>query len=48
VTKLAEIGFNTALYWENNDIKTYVSFIPTSGITGEGIPDLLGVIMKYS
>ena len=45
---MAEKGFNTALYWENEDIKTHVSFVPTSGVTGEGIPDLLGVILKYT
>ena len=45
---MAEKGFNTSLYWENTDTRTYVSLIPTSGVTGEGIPDLMGVILKYS
>lgn len=45
---LTEKGFNTALYWENPDIKRYVSIIPTSGVTGEGIPDLFCVMLKYS
>lgn len=35
-------------YWENDDPATYVSVIPTSGITGEGIPDILSVIVKYT
>jgi translation initiation factor 5B len=30
------------------DPKTYFPIVPTSGITGEGIPDLLGVIIKYT
>jgi translation initiation factor 5B len=34
------------LYWENPDRDEYISIIPTSGITGEGIPDILGVIIK--
>ena len=48
ITELAERGFNAALYWENPDVSSYISLVPTSGITGEGLPDLLGVILKYS
>lgn len=46
--ELAEKGFNSALFWENPDVSSYVSLVPTSGVTGEGLPDLLGVILKYS
>ena len=45
---LTERWFNTTLYWENENIRKYVSIVPTSGITGEGIPDLFGVMLKYS
>lgn len=45
---LTEKGFNTTLYWTNDNIRKYVSIVPTSGITGEGIPDLFGVMLKYS
>ncbi|CAD8169001.1 unnamed protein product [Paramecium octaurelia] len=48
ITQLAEKGFNVAFYWENEDPKTYISVVPTSGFTGEGIPDLLSVIVKYT
>lgn len=46
-TKLefAEIGFNTELYWENKDVRRNVSLVPTSAITGEGIPDLLMLLL---
>lgn len=37
----AEQGFNSALYYENENISEYVSFVPTSAITGEGLPDLI-------
>merc|ERR1739838_1528 len=39
--QLAAEGLNTKLWWENKDIKSYISVIPTSAHTGEGIPDLL-------
>ncbi|CBN80114.1 EIF5B, eukaryotic translation initiation factor 5B [Ectocarpus siliculosus] len=34
-------GLNTELYWKNDDPTHTVSMVPTSAITGEGIPDLL-------
>lgn len=37
----AEQGFNACIYYENPDIEEYVSFVPTSAITGEGLPDLM-------
>ncbi|KAL0221919.1 hypothetical protein RCL1_001773 [Eukaryota sp. TZLM3-RCL] len=45
---LAGEGFNTALYWENPDERRYVNVIPTSAITGEGIPDLLYMVIKLT
>lgn len=36
------------MYWENNDPLDYVSLIPTSGITGEGLPDMLSILVQYS
>ena len=36
------------MYWENKDPSSYFSVVPTSGVTGEGIPDLLSVISKYT
>lgn len=40
----AEIGFNTALYWENNEPEEFLSFCPTSAITGEGLSDLMAYL----
>lgn len=39
--EMAQLGFNSELYWENDDIRKVISLVPTSAITGEGIPDLL-------
>lgn len=43
--ELAEIGFNTELYWENQDVRKTISLVPTSAISGEGIPDLLMLLL---
>ena len=45
---LNEQGLNVALYWENPDIRKYVNIVPTSAITGEGIPDLLQLLVKLT
>mmetsp|Transcript_8358 Transcript_8358/g.21996 ORF Transcript_8358/g.21996 Transcript_8358/m.21996 type:complete len:1106 (+) Transcript_8358:1-3318(+) len=49
-TKLAfaELGLNTELYWENPDPRKYISLVPTSAITGEGMPDLLMMLVSLS
>ncbi len=47
-TELAEKGFNTELYWLNDSVRDYVSLVPTSGVTGEGIPDMLACVVKYT
>lgn len=46
--QLNEQGLNVALYWENPDPKTFVNVIPTSAITGEGIPDLLQLVVRLT
>ena len=43
-----ENGLNICEYWKNDDPSTYISAIPTSAMTGEGIPDILGMIVKYT
>jgi len=41
-------GLNSCLYYENKDFRKYVSLVPTSAITGEGIPDLLMLITQLT
>ncbi|KAL1869982.1 hypothetical protein VTK73DRAFT_2876 [Phialemonium thermophilum] len=49
-TKLAfaEQGFNSELFYENKSITKYVSLVPTSAHTGEGIPDMLKLIVQLT
>ncbi|KAI0216205.1 eukaryotic translation initiation factor 5B, partial [Massospora cicadina] len=44
----AEQGLNAKLYYENKNFAKYVSFVPTSAITGEGIPDLLHLLVTLT
>ena len=46
MTQLNEQGLNCALYWENNSPEDTISLVPTSAHTGEGVPDLLGMLIK--
>ncbi|KAF9881368.1 eukaryotic translation initiation factor 5b [Colletotrichum karsti] len=49
-TKLAfaEQGFNAELFYENKSMARNVSLIPTSAHTGEGIPDMLKLIVHLT
>ncbi|EWC43383.1 eukaryotic translation initiation factor 5B [Drechslerella stenobrocha 248] len=49
-TKLAfsEQGLNTELFYDNKNMGRYVSFVPTSAHTGEGIPDMLKLLVTLT
>lgn len=38
-------GLNVALYWKNPDPRSFVNVVPTSAISGEGLPDLLQLMV---
>lgn len=46
VCQLAENEINACLYYNNTDYKTFISMVPLSSKSGEGISDLLMVISK--
>ncbi|CAD26978.1 TRANSLATION INITIATION FACTOR IF-2P [Encephalitozoon cuniculi GB-M1] len=48
VVAFAEMGLNAKLFYENTDQKRFVSLVPTSAISGEGIPDLISLILELS
>ena len=43
-----EQGLNSKLYWENDDINHTVSLVPTSAHSGEGVPDLLMMLITLT
>lgn len=45
IVQFAEQGLNAALFYENPDPRSYVSLVPTSAITGEGMGNLLALIV---
>lgn len=48
IVEFAEQGLNSCLYWDNQNMGKYVSLIPTSAITGEGVPDLLHLLVDLT
>lgn len=46
VTQFAEQGMNAALFYDNPDPRSYVSLVPTSAVTGEGMGNLLALIVE--
>lgn len=45
--QFAEQGLNAALFYENPDPNEYISLVPTSAITGEGMGNILFIIIEY-
>ncbi|KAL0206887.1 hypothetical protein P9112_012598 [Eukaryota sp. TZLM1-RC] len=45
---IAGEGINSALYYDNEDDRRFVNVVPTSAVTGEGIPDLLYTIVRLT
>lgn len=46
IVQFAEQGLNAALFYESPDPRSYVNLVPTSAITGEGMGNLLYLIVE--
>lgn len=48
ILQFKEKGYNSALYWENKSLQDTISLVPTSAHSGEGMPDLLTLMIQMS
>ncbi|CAJ1976957.1 unnamed protein product [Sphenostylis stenocarpa] len=48
ITQFKEQGMNTELYYKNKEMGETFSIVPTSAISGEGIPDLLLLLVQWT
>merc|ERR1740129_2201371 len=48
ITAIAEQGLNCALFYENPDPREYISMIPTSAHSGDGMGNLMSMLVQLS
>ncbi|KAF9498232.1 hypothetical protein BDN71DRAFT_1443534 [Pleurotus eryngii] len=48
ILAFAEEGLNAVLYYENKNFARNVSLVPTSAITGEGVPDMIMLLVNLT
>ncbi|KAH9617876.1 hypothetical protein KSS87_003361 [Heliosperma pusillum] len=48
ITQFKEQGLNTELYYKNKEMGETFSIVPTSAISGEGIPDMLLLLVNWT
>ncbi|KAL6567655.1 hypothetical protein OROGR_001323 [Orobanche gracilis] len=48
ITQFKEQGLNTELYYKNKEMGETFNIVPTSAISGEGIPDLLLLLVQWT
>ncbi|XP_046461821.1 eukaryotic translation initiation factor 5B-like [Daphnia pulex] len=48
ITQLAEQSMNAAVFYENPDSRSYVSMVPTSAATGDGMGNLMSLIVELT
>ena len=48
ILAFAEQGLNAVLYYDNKNFRSNVSLVPTSAITGEGVPDMISLLVNLT
>ncbi|CAM9453307.1 unnamed protein product [Lampetra fluviatilis] len=48
IAQFAEQGLNAALFYENKDTRTYLSMVPTSAHTGDGMGNLIALVVELT
>uniref|UniRef100_A0A5S6QLD4 Eukaryotic translation initiation factor 5B n=1 Tax=Trichuris muris TaxID=70415 RepID=A0A5S6QLD4_TRIMR len=47
IGQFAEQGLNATLFWENKDLDDYISLVPTSAHTGDGMGNLMAAVVHF-
>uniref|UniRef100_H2ZBR2 Eukaryotic translation initiation factor 5B n=1 Tax=Ciona savignyi TaxID=51511 RepID=H2ZBR2_CIOSA len=47
IVQFAEQGLNVKLYYENEDTKHWISMVPTSAISGDGMGNLMALVVQF-
>ncbi|OQR72505.1 eukaryotic translation initiation factor 5B-like [Tropilaelaps mercedesae] len=48
ITQFAEQGLNAALFYENPDPKSFISLVPTSAFSGDGMGNLISLVVELT
>lgn len=48
IIAFAEQGLNAVLYYDNKNMAKNVSLVPTSAVTGEGVPDMIMLLVHLT
>ncbi|XP_035223202.1 eukaryotic translation initiation factor 5B-like [Stegodyphus dumicola] len=48
ILEFALQSLNAVLYYENQDPRSYISMVPTSAVTGDGMGNLMSLIVEYT
>lgn len=48
IGEIAAQGLNSEIYWKNKNPRTVVNIVPTSAITGEGVPDMIKLLVDLT
>ncbi|XP_062302524.1 eukaryotic translation initiation factor 5B isoform X1 [Osmerus eperlanus] len=48
IVEFAQQGLNAALFHENKDPRTFVSLVPTSAVSGDGMGNLIGLLVELT
>lgn len=48
LAQMSEQGFNAALFYENKNPREYISMVPTSAHTGDGMGNLIALVCELA
>lgn len=48
IVEISAQGLNSEIYWKNKNPRGVVNIVPTSAITGEGVPDMIKLLVDLT